>query len=133
MKTLSEQVDLLEVNNRNTIYQMKKWREHAESLELRLDNLIDERDETLVNRDIAEDLVDELKNGRNGLQEEVDNLAEENKNFAEHLERMDYTPCEIDDIANGWDIDKDKGERIADLEHRLKVIMQMADYNNEEK
>ena len=32
MKTLSEQVDLLEVNNRNTIYQMKKWREHAESL-----------------------------------------------------------------------------------------------------
>ena len=42
MKTLSEQVDLLEVNNRNTIYQMKKWREHAESLELRLDNLMEQ-------------------------------------------------------------------------------------------
>ncbi len=120
MKTLSEQVDLLEVNNRNTIYQMKKWREHAESLELRLDNLIDERDnlmeqlgviederdETLVNRDIAEDLVDELRLKRKGLQIEVDNLAEENGHFANFLEGLDYTPCEIDNIAGGWTVAK---------------------------
>ena len=106
MKTLSEQVDLLEVNNRNTIYQMKKWREHAESLELRLDNLIDERDETLVNRDIAEDLVDELRLKRKGLQIEVDNLAEENGHFANFLEGLDYTPCEIDNIAGGWTVTK---------------------------
>ena len=106
MKTLSEQVDLLEVNNRNTIYQMKKWREHAESLELRLDNLIDERDETLVNRDIAEDLVDELRLKRKGLQIEVDNLAEENGHFANFLEGLDYSPCEIDNIAGGWKVTK---------------------------
>ena len=106
MKTLSEQVDLLEVNNRNTIYQMKKWREHAESLELRLDNLIDERDETLRNRYIAEDLVDELRLKRKGLQIEVDNLAEENGHFANFLEGLDYTPCEIDNIAGGWTASK---------------------------
>ena len=106
MKTLSEQVDLLEVNNRNTIYQMKKWREHAESLELRLDNLIDERDETLVNRDIAEDLVDELRLKRKGLQIEVDNLAEENGHFANFLEGLDYSPSEIDNIAGGWKVTK---------------------------
>lgn len=114
MKTLSEQVDLLEVNNRNTIYQMKKWREHAESLELRLDNLIDERDnlmeqlgviederdETLLNRDIAEDSVLELVAER-------DMLAEENKNFAEHLERKDYTFSEVDNIAKGWSVHKE--------------------------
>jgi hypothetical protein len=110
MKTLSEQVELLEVNNRNTIYQMKKWREHAESLELRLDNLIEERDETLVNRDIAEDLVDELRLKRKGLQMEVDNLAEENGHFANFLEGLDYSPCEIDNIAGGWTVSKDKVE-----------------------
>jgi hypothetical protein len=95
MKTLSEQVDLLEVNNRNTIYQMKKWREHAESLELRLDNLIEERDETLVNRDIAEDAVLELAAER-------DMLAEENASFANYLEYHGYSQCEVDNIAQGW-------------------------------
>jgi hypothetical protein len=104
MKTLSEQVELLEVKNMQTIYQMKKWREHAESLELRLDNLIEERDETLVNRDIAEDLVDELRLKRKGLQIEVDNLAEENGHFANFLEGHDYSPCEVDNIAGGWAI-----------------------------
>jgi hypothetical protein len=104
MKTLSEQVELLEVNNMKTIYQMKKWREHAESLELRLDNLIEERDETLVNRDIAEDLVDELRLKLKGLQIEVDNLAIENEYFANFLEGHDYSPCEVDNIAGGWAI-----------------------------
>jgi hypothetical protein len=136
MKTLSEQVDLLEVNNRNTIYQMEKWREHAESLELRLDNLIEERDETIVNRDIAEDLVDELRLKRKGLQIEVDNLAIENGHFANFLEGLDYSPCEIDNIAGGWythrttDLDKDK--RIKELERKLMTIMNVANDANEE-
>jgi hypothetical protein len=37
-----------------------------------------------------------------GLQIEVDNLAEENGHFANFLEGLDYTPCEIDNIAGGW-------------------------------
>jgi len=123
MKTLSEQVDLLEVNNRNTIYQMKKWREHAESLELRLDNLIEERDETLVNRDIAEDAVLELAAER-------DMLAEENASFANYLEYHGYSQCEVDNIAQGWhgsvsdrleDAEELKAE-VKDLKFRLNTI-----------
>ena len=123
MKTLSEQVDLLEVNNRNTIYQMKKWREHAESLELRLDNLIEERDETLVNRDIAEDAVLELAAER-------DMLAEENASFANYLEYHGYSQCEVDNIAQGWhgsvsdrleDAEELKAE-VKDLKFRLNAI-----------
>ena len=74
-----------------------------------------------------------------GLQIEVDNLAEENGHFANFLERMNYTPCEIDNISNGWftdrinDLDKnelmfdimnDKGELIVveDLETLLGMI-----------
>jgi hypothetical protein len=135
MKTLSEQVELLEVKNMQTIYQMKKWREHAESLELRLDNLIEERDETLVNRDIAEDLVDELRLKRKGLQIEVDNLAEENKNFAVCLEGLDYSPCEIDNIAGGWaipeSIDKMSTYHVGvDVTRSIYVYV---DANNEEE
>jgi hypothetical protein len=116
MKTLSEQVDLLEVNNRNTIYQMKKWREHAESLELRLDNLMeqlgvieDERDEALVNREM---------------------LAEENASFVNYLEYHGYSQCEVDNIAQGWhgsvsdrleDAEELKAE-VKDLKFRLNTI-----------
>ena len=82
-------------------------------LSKQIDDIIIERNEleaelaeTLLNRDIAEDLANELKNGRNGLQIEVDNLAEENGHFANFLERMNYTPCEIDNIANGWFTDR---------------------------
>mgnify|MGYP003963503671 CR=1 FL=1 len=71
-----------------------------------------------------------------GLQIEVDNLAIENGNFANFLERMDYSPCEIDNISNGWythrttDLDKDK--RIKELERKLMTIMNVANDANEE-
>ena len=71
-----------------------------------------------------------------GLQIEVDNLAIENGNFANFLERMDYSPCEIDNISNGWytyrttDLDKDK--RIKKLEHKLMTIMDVANDANED-
>jgi hypothetical protein len=55
---------------------------------------------------IAEDLVDELRLKRKGLQMEVDNLAEENGHFANFLEGIDYSPCEIDNIAGGWTASK---------------------------
>ena len=41
-----------------------------------------------------------------GLQIEVDNLAEENGNFANFLEGLGYTPREIDNIAGGWTASK---------------------------
>ena len=71
-----------------------------------------------------------------GLQIEVDNLAIENGNFANFLERMDYSSCEIDNISNGWytyrttDLDKDK--RIKKLEHKLMTIMDVANDANED-
>ena len=70
------------------------------------------------------------------FQAEVDNLAIENGNFANFLERMDYSPCEIDNISNGWythrttDLDKDK--RIKELERKLMTIMNVANDANEE-
>ena len=83
-------------------------------LSKQIDDIIIERNEleaelaeTLLNRDIAEDLANELKNGRNGLQMEIDNLAEENGHFANFLEGIGYTPCEIDNIAGGWTVTKD--------------------------
>ncbi len=51
--------------------------------------------------------VRELEFILEGLQIEVDNLAEENKNFAEHLEFNNYSPCEIDNIAKGWLVHKE--------------------------
>ena len=71
-----------------------------------------------------------------GLQIEVDNLAIENGHFANFLERMDYSSCEIDNISNGWytyrttDLDKDK--RIKELERKLMTIMNVANDANEE-
>ena len=71
-----------------------------------------------------------------GLKEERDTLAEENGHFANFLERMDYSPCEIDNISNGWytyrttDLDKDK--RIKELERKLMTIMDVANDANEE-
>ena len=59
---------------------------------MQIDDIINERDELEI----------ELQ----GLQIEVDNLAEENGHFANFLERMNYTPCEIDNIANGWFTDR---------------------------
>ena len=50
--------------------------------------------------------VRELEFILEGLQIEVDNLAEENGNFANFLEGLDYTPCEIDNIAGGWTVAK---------------------------
>jgi Mg2+ and Co2+ transporter CorA len=86
--------------------------------------------------EVLEDLVDELRLKRKGLQIEVDNLAMENGHFANFLERMDYSPCEIDNISNGWytdrttDLDKDK--RIKELERKLMTIMNVANDANEE-
>ena len=70
------------------------------------------------------------------FQKAVDNLAIENGHFANFLERMDYSSCEIDNISNGWytyrttDLDKDK--RIKELEHKLMTIMDVANDANEE-
>ena len=70
------------------------------------------------------------------FQKAVDNLAIENGHFANFLERMDYSPCEIDNISNGWytyrttDLDKDK--RIKELERKLMTIMNVANDANEE-
>ena len=103
---ITNQVEELEASNKTVTFQMDKWRERANKLALEVDNLIEERDETLVNRDIAEDLVDELRLKRKGLQIEVDNLAEENGHFANFLESIDYSPSEIDNIAGGWTASK---------------------------
>ena len=71
------------------------------------------------------------------FQKAVDNLAIENGHFANFLERMDYSSCEIDNISNGWytyrttDLDKDK--RIKKLEHKLMTIMDVANDANEEE
>ena len=51
--------------------------------------------------------VRELEFILEGLQIEVDNLAEENGHFANFLEGIGYTPCEIDNIAGGWTVTKD--------------------------
>ena len=70
------------------------------------------------------------------FQKAVDNLAIENGHFANFLERMDYSPCEIDNISNGWytyrttDLDKDK--RIKELERKLMTIMDVANDANED-
>ena len=70
------------------------------------------------------------------FQKAVDNLAIENGHFANFLERMDYSSCEIDNISNGWytyrttDLDKDK--RIKELEHKLMTIMDVANDANED-
>ena len=50
--------------------------------------------------------IEDLEVRLAGLQIEVDNLAEENGHFANFLERMNYTPCEIDNISNGWFTDR---------------------------
>ena len=50
--------------------------------------------------------VEDLEVRLAGLQIEVDNLAEENGHFANFLESLDYTPCEIDNIAGGWTASK---------------------------
>jgi hypothetical protein len=55
-----------------------------------------------------------------GLQMEIDNLAEESGHFANFLEGVGYTPCEVDNIAGGWTVTKnvemsDADKAIADL------------------
>ncbi len=50
--------------------------------------------------------IEDLEVRLAGLQIEVDNLAEENGNFANFLEGIDYSPCEIDNIAGGWTVTK---------------------------
>jgi hypothetical protein len=94
---ITNQVEELEASNKTVAFQMDNWRERANKLALEVDNLIEERDN-------AEDLVDELRLKGKGLQIEVDNLAEENGNFANFLEGLDYSPCEVDNIAGGWAI-----------------------------
>ena len=85
---------------------MKKLIEHAKEIELRL----------------------------LGLTYERDTLAEEVGNFANFLERMNYTPCEIDNISNGWFTDRvtNKDKRIKELEHKIMMFMNVANDTNEE-
>ena len=88
----------------------------------------------------------ELEIELEGLQIEVDNLAEENGHFANFLERMNYTPCEIDNISNGWFTDRitDEGSQalldsnielradIRKLRSKLTKIENICNNTNEE-
>ncbi len=86
---------------------MKKLIEHAKEIELRL----------------------------LGLTYERDTLAEEVGNFANFLEGIGYSSCEIDNVANGWLTDRvtNKDKRIKELEHKIMMFMNVANDTNEEK